>query len=78
MQARSAMTVGSSRMTIPSFSQVDSMSLPARATTTAVTLKLNERTGNVIENKGWLWKAWERTGNVIENKGSYANNRECC
>jgi hypothetical protein len=35
--------------------------------------KLNERRGNVYENKGPLWKKWGRSGNVIENKGSYAS-----
>ena len=33
--------------------------------------KKTERTGNVYENKGPLWKTWERPGNVYENKGSY-------
>jgi hypothetical protein len=31
---------------------------------------LNERSGNVIENKGPLGKTWERSGNVHENKGA--------
>jgi hypothetical protein len=31
---------------------------------------LNERTGNVHENKGPLWKTCERSGNVHENKGT--------
>jgi hypothetical protein len=30
-----------------------------------------ERSGNVIENKGWLLKMWERSENVYENKGAY-------
>jgi hypothetical protein len=34
--------------------------------------KLDERRGNVHENKGPLWKTWQRSGNVTENKGSYA------
>ena len=34
--------------------------------------KLNERSGNVYENKGLQWKTVERSGNVIENTGSYA------
>jgi hypothetical protein len=34
---------------------------------------VKERRGNVIENKGQLWKTWQRSGNVIENKGSYAS-----
>jgi hypothetical protein len=33
-------------------------------------LKLKERTGNVYENKGPLWKTRGRSGNVIENKGT--------
>jgi hypothetical protein len=39
---------------------------------TLVTSKNGERRGNVIENKGPLWKKWGGSGNVIENKGSYA------
>jgi hypothetical protein len=31
---------------------------------------LKERTLNVVENKGPLWKTPERTGNVYENKGT--------
>jgi hypothetical protein len=30
--------------------------------------KMKEQTGNVIENKGLLWKTREQTGNVYENK----------
>jgi hypothetical protein len=33
--------------------------------------KLNERTGNLYENKGPLWKTQERNGNLAENKGTY-------
>jgi hypothetical protein len=33
---------------------------------------LTERAGDVIENKGPLWKTQGLSGNVIENKGSYA------
>jgi hypothetical protein len=39
--------------------------------------KLNERTGNVYENKGSLWKTLERTGNVYENKALICPIREC-
>jgi predicted chitinase len=35
---------------------------------TIADLKLNERTGNVYENKGSVWKTRERSGNVIDNK----------
>jgi hypothetical protein len=33
------------------------------------TLKMTERRGNVIENKGSVWKRWQGSWNVIENKG---------
>jgi hypothetical protein len=32
---------------------------------------LTERCGNIIENKGPLWKTLWRSGNLIENKGGY-------
>ena len=35
-------------------------------------LKMNERSGNVYENKGSAFETRERRGNVTENKGSYA------
>jgi len=38
---------------------------------------LTERCGNVIENKGRLWKAQGRSGNVYENKGDTSRMREC-
>jgi hypothetical protein len=31
---------------------------------------LTELGGNVIENKGPLWKTWRRSANVYENKGA--------
>jgi hypothetical protein len=31
---------------------------------------MNERRGNVYENKGPLWKTWGQSWNVIENKGT--------
>jgi hypothetical protein len=31
---------------------------------------LTERSLNVYENKGLLWKTWEQSLNVIENKGT--------
>jgi len=34
-------------------------------------LFLTERGGNLVENKGWLWKTRRRSGNVAENKGGY-------
>ena len=37
----------------------------------AYSLKLKERSGNVTENKGPLWKKWQRSGNVVEKTGSY-------
>ncbi len=35
-------------------------------------LKMKERRGNVVENKGPLWKKQQRRGNVVENTGRYA------
>jgi hypothetical protein len=32
---------------------------------------MKEQSGNVIENKGALWKKWGRSGNVVENTYSY-------
>jgi len=34
--------------------------------------KINERRGNVIENKGSVFPSPRLSGNVVENKGSYA------
>jgi hypothetical protein len=34
---------------------------------------MKERSLNVYENKGPLWKKWERSLNVYENKGSYTH-----
>jgi hypothetical protein len=45
---------------------------------TAVIRKVNERTGNVIENKGMLWKTPERSWNVYENKEDRSGIWECC
>jgi hypothetical protein len=39
------------------------------ATMAIETLKTTEQCGNVIENKGPLWKTWGGSGNVYENKG---------
>jgi hypothetical protein len=36
-------------------------------------IKLNDRSGNVIENKGSVFHSQAQTGNVIENKASYAS-----
>ena len=36
--------------------------------------KLKERSGNVYENKGPLWKTCPESRNVIENKGTYRLN----
>ena len=44
----------------------------SRESETRDSLKLRERSGNVYENKGSVWKTCERSGNVIENKGTYA------
>ena len=41
-----------------------------RQRTNLVTLKLNERHGNVYENKGSLWNTGASSWNVYENKGT--------
>jgi hypothetical protein len=58
--------------------RTDNVPLPARARMIVEILKMKERTGNVIENKGLPWKTWWRTGNVYENKGLIRSTRECC
>jgi hypothetical protein len=45
---------------------------------TMETSKMNERSGNIIENKGPLWKTPEQGWNVYENKGDITIVRECC
>ena len=40
---------------------------------TVVTLKMNERSGDVYENKGSAFHERWQSRNVIENKGSYAS-----
>jgi hypothetical protein len=49
------MSLETSRATTPSPFQTDSVSSPPFGETTVATSKLNERTGNVYENKGPLW-----------------------
>jgi hypothetical protein len=58
-----------SRMTPRGFLQNDSMSLPALCYDGAVTLKLNELCGNVLENKALHFLESWQSGNVYENKG---------
>jgi hypothetical protein len=41
-----------------------------RQRTNLVTFKLKERSLNVYENKGALWKTRERSWNVYENKAT--------
>jgi hypothetical protein len=36
-------------------------------------LKMNERSGNVFENKGSIFHRRERSGNVVEKKDTYAS-----
>jgi hypothetical protein len=35
---------------------------------------LNERRGNVIENKGQLWKKWEKAGMSLKTKALSPSN----
>jgi hypothetical protein len=52
----------------------DIMSDNSENVETVENLKLRERCGNVIENKGSGQDAARRSGNIVENKGSYAQN----
>ena len=45
---------------------------------TLVTLKMNDRRGNVIENKGSWSEAAERSGNAVDSKVDTSRKRECC
>jgi hypothetical protein len=49
----------------------------AGLTTPDENTKMNERSGNVIENKGPLWKTPEAGSNLLENKGDTCIIREC-
>jgi hypothetical protein len=69
MLSGSTMSVETSRITPAPFLQSDTMSFPTLPKTTAITLKLTERSGNVYENKGPLWRIWEPSWNLHENKG---------
>jgi hypothetical protein len=46
-------------------------SLPSEGEAGKEFLKLTERSGNVYENKGPLWKSRARSWNLYENKGAY-------
>ena len=50
-----------------SFAPLDSMSVEKGERKNLVTLRTEERSGNVYENKGPLWKNKERSGNVVDN-----------
>jgi phosphoribosyl-AMP cyclohydrolase len=71
------MPVESLPMTLTFALETDSMSSLAFATTTLVTLKIKEQSGNVVENKGALWKTGERSGNIVENKRLTGQIGEC-
>jgi len=47
------------------------MSLSTRKGRSTAILEINERSGNVAENKGALWKKRRQSWNVYENKGTY-------
>jgi hypothetical protein len=49
----------------------DNMSESSQGVETVENIKLKDRSGNVIENKGSASEATGRSGNVTENKGSY-------
>ncbi|MGD0011806.1 MAG: hypothetical protein ABSE93_25115 [Terriglobia bacterium] len=48
----------------------DIVSANSRGVETVESLKMNERRGNVVENKGPASHRQGRTGNVVENEGS--------
>ena len=50
----------------------DIVSENSQGVETVESLKMNERRGNVIENKGPRLENQERRENITENKGSYA------
>ncbi|MGO8735554.1 MAG: hypothetical protein ACLQVM_22475 [Terriglobia bacterium] len=50
----------------------DIMSYKSQGVETVEDAKMNERRGNVYENKGPHVKNRKKSGNVTENKGSYA------
>jgi hypothetical protein len=52
----------------------DIMSYTSQGVETVEDAKMNERRGNVYENKGTCVENREKSGNVTENKGSYATN----
>jgi len=50
----------------------DKMSPPTRKEKTSKFKKVNERGGNIYENKGPVFHSPRQSGNVKENKASYA------
>ena len=52
----------------------DIVSETSQGVETVGSLKMNERRGNVVENKGSGLDNREQTGNIVENKCSYAQN----
>jgi len=56
----------------------DKMSLQAGEKGTVVTSKMQERRGNVYENKGSVFHSPEQSGNVIDNKGDSRLKPESC
>ena len=66
--------LGRSRGGIGGLSRADIMSNGFGASGTDENTKLQERSLNVTENKGSLWKTGERSGDVVENADSYPQN----
>jgi hypothetical protein len=50
---------------------------PAEVKRKIHSLKMQERSLNVYENKGTLWKTGERSLNVVDNKRNTSIKREC-
>jgi hypothetical protein len=56
----------------------DKMSLQAEEKGTVVTSKMQERRGNVYENKGSVFHSPRQSGNVVDYKGDSRLKRESC
>ena len=62
------MSVATLGTTLPSLFQCGQYVVACPRCDTTVTLKVNERTTYLYENKGSMWKTGPTSGNVIENK----------
>jgi hypothetical protein len=56
---------------------IDSKPRPTHAAKTVAVQKMNERTGNVLENKGPPCETQRRSWNIVENTWLIINMPEC-